>query len=266
MCQHWVEGCILLSIDRIKLLPYPCTPMAGNEGCNRLGVEFATGHPETPAEFFSSAKHLIWYRYSCFHILSITTVIPGFKKQRGMRGNTRTGQDSVYSLTVVTPPTIMRFAKAKATAAGSSASVTALAKEGASYGDGTPTSLPDLSIQNKMLVIILPLIVVPMLLLGAVGFFTSSREAAKTSTSYLKQRENDLRTIAENPTIRDYHNNLLYGLTEEAEIYRRELERSLQRFADRSNSIELVYTQVRFVDYHCHYDCLGRAGGSDQRR
>ena len=95
----------------------------------------------------------------------------------------------------------------------------------------------DFSIQNKMLVIILPLIVIPMLILATVGFVSSSREAAKTSTRYLKQRDNDLRTIAENPAIRDYFNNQTYGLTEEAEVYRRELERSLKRFADRSNSM-----------------------------
>jgi signal transduction histidine kinase/CheY-like chemotaxis protein len=106
----------------------------------------------------------------------------------------------------------------------------------------------NLSIQAKMLVIILPLIVMPMLILAAVGFITSSREAAKTSTRYLKQRENDLRTIAENPTIRDYFNNQVYGLREEAEVFRLQLEHSLRRFAERSNSIDLVYTQIRYVD------------------
>jgi len=106
----------------------------------------------------------------------------------------------------------------------------------------------DASIQSKMLMIILPLMVVPMLLLAAVGFVTSSREAAKISTRYLLQRETDLRTLAENPAIPGYFNNKNYGLTEEAEVSRRELERSFKRFADRSNSIELVYPQVRFVD------------------
>jgi len=99
----------------------------------------------------------------------------------------------------------------------------------------------DLSIQNKVLVIILPLIIVPMLILATVGFVTSSREAAKTASRYLSQRETDLRTIAENPAIPSYFNNKSYGLTEEAEVARRELERSLKRFADRSNSIELIY-------------------------
>ena len=108
----------------------------------------------------------------------------------------------------------------------------------------------DTSIQTKMLVIILPLIVMPMLILAAVGFVTSSREAAKTSTRYLAQRENDLRTLAENAAIPNYFKNRTYGLTEEAEVYRRELERSLKRFADRSNSIELIYPQVRYIDQH----------------
>ncbi len=106
----------------------------------------------------------------------------------------------------------------------------------------------DLSIQTKMLVIILPLIVVPMLALGAVGFVTSSREAAKASTRYLAQRETDLRTLAESAGIATYFNNVAYGLTEEAEVARRELERSFKRFADRSNSVELIYRQVRYVD------------------
>src|SRR5262245_12140472 len=106
----------------------------------------------------------------------------------------------------------------------------------------------DASIRGKMLLIILPLTVVPMLVLAAVGFVTASREAAKSSTRYLLQRETDLRTLAENPAIPSYFNNKSYGLTEEAEVAQRELERSLKRFADRSNSIELVYPQVRYVD------------------
>ncbi len=107
----------------------------------------------------------------------------------------------------------------------------------------------DFSIQTKMLVIILPLVGLPMLILAAVGFVTSSREAAKASTRYLSQRETDLRTLAENPAIPNYFNNKAYGLTEEAEVSRRELEASFKRFVDRSNSVELIYPEVRYVDY-----------------
>jgi signal transduction histidine kinase/CheY-like chemotaxis protein len=112
-----------------------------------------------------------------------------------------------------------------------------------------PRFFGNVSIQTRMLLIIVPLIVVPMLILAIVGFLAASGEAAKTSTRYLTQRENDLRTIAENLPIRDYYSNQVYGLTDEAEVYRRVLERSLKRFADRSNSIEPVYTQVRYVDH-----------------
>jgi signal transduction histidine kinase len=111
-----------------------------------------------------------------------------------------------------------------------------------------PRLFGNVSIQTRMLLIIVPLIVVPMLILALVGFLATSGEAAKMSTRYLKQRENDLRTIAENLPIRDYYFNQVYGLTDEAEVYRRGLERSLKRFADRSNSIEPIYTQVRYID------------------
>ena len=40
-------------------------------------------------------------------------------------------------------------------------------------------------------------------------------KADRTSIRYLKQRENDLRTIAENLPIRDYYSNQAYGLTPE---------------------------------------------------
>jgi signal transduction histidine kinase len=98
--------------------------------------------------------------------------------------------------------------------------------------------------------IILPLIVIPMLILAVVGFKTSSRQAGKTSTRYLNQRENDLRTLAENPSILNYYINRMYSLADETEAYRKDLERSLRRFAERVNSIELIYLQVRYVDYH----------------
>src|SRR5262245_41788901 len=106
----------------------------------------------------------------------------------------------------------------------------------------------DFSLQGKMLAIILPLTVVPVLILAAVGYITSSREAAKASTRFLLQRETDLRTLVENPAIAGYFNNKRYGLLEEAEVSRRELERSFRRFVDRSNAIEPVYRQVRYLD------------------
>ena len=106
----------------------------------------------------------------------------------------------------------------------------------------------DASIQTRMLAIILPLVVLPVLVLAAVGFVTASREAAKAGSRYLSQREADLRALAEHPAIPNYASNRAYGLTEEAEVARRELEGSFKRFADRSNSVDPVYPAVRYVD------------------
>jgi hypothetical protein len=61
-----------------------------------------------------------------------------------------------------------------------------------------PRVFRNVSIQTRMLMIIVPLIVVPMLILAIVGFLAASGEAAKTSIRHLKQRDNDLRTMAEN--------------------------------------------------------------------
>jgi signal transduction histidine kinase len=54
--------------------------------------------------------------------------------------------------------------------------------------------------------------------------------------------------IAENPSIRDYFDNRYYGLLEEAEVYRGELELSLLRFVGRMNRNETIYREVRYVD------------------
>ncbi|HEV2548053.1 MAG TPA: ATP-binding protein [Stellaceae bacterium] len=108
----------------------------------------------------------------------------------------------------------------------------------------------DLSIGTKMLAIILPLIAIPMIILGAVGYISSAGEATASGARYLKERGSDLRAIADNPSIRDYFDNRHYGLLEEAEVYRRDLERSLLQFAQRLNSNETIYRTVRYVDDH----------------
>src|SRR5271169_3116983 len=106
----------------------------------------------------------------------------------------------------------------------------------------------DLSIETKMLAIILPLVAIPMIVLGSVGYVVSAGQATTSGARYLKERASDLQTISENPSIRDYFENRYYGLSEEAEVYRQEIERSLLRFVDRMNHNELIYRQVRYVD------------------
>jgi signal transduction histidine kinase len=99
-----------------------------------------------------------------------------------------------------------------------------------------------------MLAIILPLVAIPMIVLGTVGYVASSGQATASATRYLAERRSDLRMIAENPSIRDYFDNRYYGLLEEAEVYRGELELSLLRFVGRMNRNETIYRQVRYVD------------------
>ena len=106
----------------------------------------------------------------------------------------------------------------------------------------------DIGIQTRMLILILPLVAAPMLILAAVGFHTASREAEKSGSRYLAQREADLRAVAETPGIPNYYNNHRYGLTEEAEVARQELEDSLKRLVERSNSGDLIYSRARFLD------------------
>ncbi len=105
------------------------------------------------------------------------------------------------------------------------------------------------NLSQKMLLLIVPLIVLPMLALATMGFFALRHMEAKANARYLKQRENDLRTIAENPALQGYLKNASYGLAEEAEVHRQRLGRFLKQFVDRSNSIERVYPQVRYVDH-----------------
>jgi hypothetical protein len=99
-----------------------------------------------------------------------------------------------------------------------------------------------------MLAIILPLVAIPMIVLGTVGYVASSGQATASGARYLAERRSDLHMIAENPSIRDYFDNRYYGLIEEAEVYRRELEHSLLRFVERMNRNEMIYRQVRYVD------------------
>jgi signal transduction histidine kinase len=106
----------------------------------------------------------------------------------------------------------------------------------------------DLGIETKMLAIILPLVAIPMILLGIVGYVASSGQATASAARYLADRRSDLHMIAENPSIRDYFDNRYYDLLEEAEVYRRELEHSILRFVERMNRNEMIYRQVRYID------------------
>jgi hypothetical protein len=46
----------------------------------------------------------------------------------------------------------------------------------------------DLSIETKMLAIILPLVAIPMIVLGSVGYVVSADQATTSGARYLKER------------------------------------------------------------------------------
>jgi hypothetical protein len=50
----------------------------------------------------------------------------------------------------------------------------------------------NLSIETKMLAIILPLVALPMIVLGTVGYVVSSGQATTSGARYLKERASDL--------------------------------------------------------------------------
>jgi signal transduction histidine kinase len=104
-----------------------------------------------------------------------------------------------------------------------------------------------LRIQNKLLLTTLPLLIIPVVILAAVGFISASRESEKTSARYLAQRENDLRVLADNPAIRDYYFNRYYKLEEEAALFREQIERRFREFYERANENEPVYRHLRYI-------------------
>jgi signal transduction histidine kinase/DNA-binding response OmpR family regulator len=113
---------------------------------------------------------------------------------------------------------------------------------------GDKSTIPKGSIQRRALTVVLPLIIVPMLAIGLVSYHTFSREATERSRRFLQDRYNEILTISENQSVANYFHNIAYGLSEEATMYKEELERFFKRFSDRYNSIEQIYAGIRYID------------------
>jgi len=48
--------------------------------------------------------------------------------------------------------------------------------------------------------------------------------------------------------VANYFHNIAYGLSEEATLHKKEMERYFKRFSDRYNSIDQIYVGIRFID------------------
>ncbi len=88
-----------------------------------------------------------------------------------------------------------------------------------------------------------------------------AKTTADNIDGLLEQRYRDLFSLAESPLIADYYRNVDFQLSDEAEAYRREFERSLARFSDRSRA----YARILYLDQRGRVVCRiapGPGGGS----
>jgi hypothetical protein len=123
------------------------------------------------------------------------------------------------------------------------------------------------SILKRALILILPLVIGSMLSIGLISFYNLDEQTADRGKRFLQDRKNELLTISEEQTVANYLHNLSYGLTEEAALNVREIERYFKRFADRYNSTDLIYARIRLIDQKGHEIAKlmeGRMGGNYQ--
>ena len=109
-------------------------------------------------------------------------------------------------------------------------------------------TFPKTGLQRRALALILPLVIASMLSIGLLSFHTLNKQTAKRSERFLQDRKNEIFTISEDQSVANYFHNIAYGLSEEATLYKRELERYFKRFSDRYNSIDQIYAAIRFID------------------
>ncbi len=79
---------------------------------------------------------------------------------------------------------------------------------------------------------------------------------ARTLEGFFQQRLNDLDSITETPLIADYNKNRGFGLVQEAEVYRRELEKYLANFSERAQ----VYYDISYISPDGRRVCSLRKG------
>ncbi len=129
----------------------------------------------------------------------------------------------------------------------------------------------------KLLSAILPIVVIAIGVIVSTQYTLARRQilaeidtaireltdrASSNIDSLLRQRSDDLLTLADSPLIADYYHNVEYKLTDEAESYREELERYLRDFAKRSR----VYHELLYLDAHGREVCAIEDGAARARK
>lgn len=115
------------------------------------------------------------------------------------------------------------------------------------------------SLQSRLLVVTLPLTVGVVAAIALSTYLVARRVvleqlerdvvrtsqiAATEARAAFEQAKSDVATVAESPLFRDHFINVEYGLTQEAEVYRREIEKMLAAFAGRTGT----YTRLAYAD------------------
>jgi hypothetical protein len=85
-------------------------------------------------------------------------------------------------------------------------------------------TIPRAGIQRRALAVVLPLVIFSMLAIGLISFHTLNKQTAKRSERFLQNRHNEILTISEDQSVANYFHNIAYGLSEEATLYKKELE------------------------------------------
>lgn len=143
-------------------------------------------------------------------------------------------------------------------------------------GDAKPPAGPSLS--TALLLRIAPVTLGAVLLTAAAAYQAArqviirdahralrsrAETAALRARAFFDQREDDLEAIVQSPLFPDYYRNREYGLLEEAEVFRRQIELLLEGYALRSGA----YAQLRFLDEggreaaRVRADAIERPGG-----
>lgn len=105
------------------------------------------------------------------------------------------------------------------------------------------------TIQNKMLVAILPLLFIQVVMVGGLTIFFAIQEFNTNVNQFNQQRQNDILTLSENPDILNYVQNIHYDLFDEATIYKNNLEELFDIIIKRThNKKGYIYNKISFID------------------
>ena len=88
------------------------------------------------------------------------------------------------------------------------------------------------------------------------GIAAVTEAAATEVKAYFEQRHNDLATLSQSPLFKDHYMNGEYGLSQEAEVYRREIEKMLLDLSGRAKA----YPGLRYLDTSGREVCVIEEG------